>query len=382
MNFTKSKKVFLIALILGNMLLLAGCGMTAKDYYLRGTNEIYKYNCVSSTKDLKKASEMELKDEGNWYPIYMLELGLARYYCNDLEGALKAFQVLDNYAVLRSNRNIAEKGFEFLKSKNKRTYELTEREETLLHYYMGIINYRLGNYSDALIEFKKVDYIANGVYSKLPLIALVRGLTYVKLGDNGNALVAFKKVAEQNPTSPVGFFLAYSLEQVSGNKEYWKNKLKNKFAINIDKKLQEGKETILFVESYNNVSSNDTMVVKYNNLYEKAYLLDVVDPDFNFGDFLVKGLKEVASKLLRDAAKRTLAKVPGLGILSSIVLGNDEEDTRAWRYVPKMYFVTLNYLKPQNYNVTIELKNDDNEVIKSKIIDIDNENKSLFVTNF
>ena len=237
------KKTLLLLTLFGVGIILTGCSMSAKDYFVKGTEEMKQYKCTESMNDLKMAADMEYEDEGDWYPIYMLGLGLSRYYCNNLDSALNAFGSIDQYAVLRSDRDAIEKGFEFLKSKGNRTYELTEREETLLHYYLGMINFKKGNYEDAMVEFKKVNYIADGNYSKLPLIALMRGLTYEKLNDNSNAFVAYKKVVEQNPESPVGYILCYRLENTEGNKLYWENELKSKFNIDI-KSLRDRKSVV------------------------------------------------------------------------------------------------------------------------------------------
>ena len=58
-------------------------------------------------------------------------------------------------------------------------------------------------YQDALVELKKVDYIAEGTYSALPLASLMRALLYVKLGENDNAMVGFKKLVESKKMSSV-----------------------------------------------------------------------------------------------------------------------------------------------------------------------------------
>ena len=360
---------------------LYGCGMSAHDYFLKGTNEMVQYNCSESTKDLKKAADMEFKDNGDWYPIYMLDLGLSRYYCNDFDGAMKAFMVVDKYAVLRSNRNFFKKGFEFLKSKGNRTYELTEREETLLHYYMGMIDYLQAKYNQALIEFKKVDYIAEGNYSKLPIIALMRGLTYEKLDDNGNALVAFKKIVKMNPNSPIGYILCYEKENNEGNKNYWKKQLLEKFKINVDSLINKGKRNITIIECQNKIDKKDNFFVYYNNNESKSYLFDVVDPKFNFSDFLVKGLKEVASKVLRDEVKNLASAIPGGGLVASLILGGDKQETRYWYKLPQFFVVDINYILPGEYKIRIDVDNNGEIVYSRKVTKFKNKNSDVFVIN-
>lgn len=376
------KKLFLLLFITFTFFFFTGCGMTAGDYFVRGTAEMQQYQCAESTNDLKTAADMELEDEGDWYPIYMLQLGLSRYYCDDLDGALKAFMTIDQYAVLRSNRDALEKGFEFLKSKGNRTYELPEREETLLHYYMGMINYKKGNFEDAMVEFKKVDYIAEGNYSQLPLIALMRGLTYERLGDESNAFVAYKKVAEQNPESPVGYLLCYRLESAEGNKTFWENEYKSKFNQDIGNITSRGKEILTIVECQNGLDNEYSFVLNYSDIESRAYLFDTVIPDFDFGDFAAGVLSEVGSKLARDATKRVAANlIPGGGLIAGLFLGGDEAEQRAWTGLPQLFVVDATYVPEGNYNLDIKYY-EDGDLEKSKTLIINTENEVVFVTNF
>lgn len=373
------KIIYSIALLYA--VLLTGCAMGPQGFFALGNEKIKKYDCQSSA-DYQKAAEMELEDEGDWYPIYMLSLGLSRYYCSDYDGALKAFGVLDQYAVLRSDRGAAEKTFEFLKSKGNRSYELTEREETLLHFYMGMINFKKAQFEDAMVEFKKVDYIADGVYSSLPLVALMRGLTYEKLNDKGNALVAYKKVAEQNKLSPVGFMLAYRLEIAEGNKKYWATELKNKFDIDVQSIPFNKKEIFTIVECANGLPSNYKFNITYNQIVNRAYLLDAVNPDFSFGDFASGVLKEVGSKLARDLVKQGAASlIPGGGLIAGLFLGGDKAENRAWMNLPEIFIVDIAYLDEGAYNVKVQYL-EDNSVEKEKVTSLDTNSNIVFVTNF
>ncbi len=376
------KKTLLLLSLLGAGIFLSGCGMGAHDYFVRGSSELEEYKCDESINDFKMAADMELEDEGDWYPIYMLGLGISRYYCNDIDGSLNAFGAIDQYTVLRSNRDDLEKGFEFLKSKGERTYELTEREETLLHYYLGMINFKKGNYEDAMVEFKKVDYIADGNYSKLPLIALMRGLTYEKLNDESNAFVAYKKVAEQNPDSPVGYLLSYRMENTDGNKLYWETELKNKFNIDVKNLVSQGKEFITIIECKNGLDSEYKFALNYNNYNSRAYLFDVVDPDFDFGDFAAGVLKEVGSKVARDLIKNIAANVlPGGGLIAGLFLGGDKAEQRAWVNLPQLFVVDVSYIPEGSYDLNIEYY-EDQDLEKEKSLNVDTRDNIIFVTNF
>lgn len=368
------KTILLISTIF--IFVVTACAPTAQNFYQKGLAEVKQYNCQSSD-DFKTAAEMELKDEGKWYPIYMLSLGLSRYYCNDLDGAANAFGSIDQYTVLRSNRDAASKTFEFLKSQGNRTYELTEREETLLHYYMGMINFKKQNYEDAMVEFKKVDYIAEGVYSKLPLIALVRGMTYEKLNDPGNALVAYKKIVEQNPTSPVGYILCRRMEIATGNKVFWENELKSKFNYDLSKLDSGGKEIISLVEFSGGVSSDYKFEIIYNQLNNQAFLFDVVKPDFSFGNFAAGVLKEVGSKLAREAIK----SIPIVGSFAGLFLGGDQAESRAWLALPEFYVVDVAYLNPGAYDLNVKLY-DGSDLIKEKSTKMSTADNIVFITNF
>lgn len=361
---------------------ISGCGMKAHDYFVKGNDELLKYNCSQAVSDHKIASNMELEDKGDWYPIYMLGLGMSRYYCNDLDGSFNAFGVIENYTVLRSNRDGLEKGFEFLKSKGNRTYELTEREETLLHYYLGMINYKKANYEDAMVEFKKVDYIAEGNYSKLPLIALMRGLTYEKLNDHGNAFVAYKKIVEQNPESPIGYMLCYRLEPTHGNKIFWKDELQNKFNINIENISVNKKEIITIIEGHDILENNTKLTLDINNLNKNVVMLDVVQPEFDFGDFAASLLKENASKLGRDLIKKSAASlVPGGGLIAGLFFGGDDKEIRYWVNAPQVFYVDVSYLPEDNLNIVINFYSNE-KLKKTKSFIINTIQNEIFITNF
>ncbi len=334
-------------------LVFIGCGPKAANFYTQGMGELNSYNCVA-VDNFKKAADMEFEKEGNWYPIYMMSLGQGRYYCNTFPDALKAFQTIDQFVVLRSERSGAVKAVEFLKSSSKREYELTEREETLYHYYMGVLNYDMGNYSDAMIEFKKVDYIAEGVYSKLPLVALMRGLTYAKLGEIDNALVGFRKVMEQIPHSPIGYKLAILTETNQTNIDLYTRQLKDSCGVEYAKPGVDEMGVVTLIECKGELNKkNTTLMLTYNELSSTATLLDPVQPDFNFGAFAGGILKDIASKVMRDAAKNAAASIiPGGGILAGLFFGGDEKDTRAWQTAPDYFLAdVVNLKKNSTYSI-------------------------------
>lgn len=373
----------IILLVVISSFYLIGCGMNAKDYFLRANTELEQYECEKATQDFKIAADMELEDEGNYFPIYMLGLGLSRYYCNDLEGSLKSFGSIDQYTILRSNRDAVTQGMDFLKSKGNRVYELTEREETLLHYYMGMINFRLENYEDAMIEFKKVDFIAEGNYSKLPIVALMRGLTYEKLGDQSNAFIAYKKIVEQNPESPVGYILSHRLEPNEGNRTFWENELKSKFQIQIQKSSDSAEEILTIIECQNYPSNDDNYFVEYDAQKTKVYLFDTVNPDFSFADFAGGMLKEVGSKMARDLTKNVAASlIPGGGLLAGLVLGNDKAEDRAWFQLPKFFLVDLSYIDKNSLRSIKITRYDEEDLEGERVIPIIADSSKLIVAHF
>jgi len=373
-------KLIQLSIVFGWML-FSGCSPTAKDYFVKGNEAMQEYNCSEATKNLKIASEMEIEEEGELYPIYMLGLGLTRYYCNDLKEALNTFTAIDKYTVLRSNRSVVEKGVEFLKTKNDRTYELSEREETLLHYYMGVINFKLENYEDALIEFKKVDYIADGNFSKLPLIALMRGMTYEKLNDLSNALVAYKKIIEKNPLSPVGYIMGLRLEIDEEKKIGWQNKLLTDFNIDVKNLTANGKEIITIIECNEELSSDYKFQINYNDFKTQAYFFDAVDPEFKFDDFANGVIKEIASSYARNTIRNIAESlIPGGGLLTGLILGGSSAERRYWYNLPNSFVVDVCYLPDDIYDVKIKYFEDE-ELKKSKELCISND-VLIFVTNF
>jgi tetratricopeptide (TPR) repeat protein len=362
--------------------LLTGCGMDAKDYFVRGNEELTQYDC-KCVQDYKVASEMELEDEGDWYPIYMLSLGLGRYYCDDFEGSMKAFQTVDQYIIKKSETSDLEKGYEFMLSKGNRMYELTEREETLLHYYMGMSNFKLQNYEDAMIEFKKVDYIAEGEYAALPLIALMRGLTYEKLGDKGNATVAYKKIMEENPESPLGYILTLRTEEVEGNRTYLLNKLQEKFNLKFENPTPDKQQVITLLECTGGIVNDYRFVIDYKSVQNNAYLFDRVDPEFNFDDFATGLIKEIGSAMTRNLAKYGLSVgIPIFGgIIGEVAFGGEEGESRSWSNIPEVFIADVVYLNQGEYDINIQYYDGD-ELIREKNEHLDTSKDIVFVTIF
>jgi tetratricopeptide (TPR) repeat protein len=337
---------------------LVGCGMSARDYYQKGVREMNVYDCASDSS-FKQAAAMEFEDEGNWYPVYMMSAGLSRIYCGNYEGALKAFQTIDQFVVRKSEQGAGTKAAEFLKTSSKRTYELTDREETLLHFYMGLASYELGRYDDALVELKKVDYIAEGTYSRLPLASLMRGMIYLKLGESDNALVAFRKVIEVNPKLPAGYTLAILASQGASTKNYLKKALLDSCGIQFVEPKPEEKTVLVVVEMTH--WNNDEYVYRtqYDERNSRAFVLDAVDPDFDFSKFTAKVVKDVASSLARDAASRATFGLSGL------FFGGGGSDERSWATLPSMYLADVVILSKSQVAASV-LRNDEGKIKGSR----------------
>ena len=345
-------------------LALNACGPKAADFYTQGITQLNSYDCPNSISSFKTASDMEFEDEGKWYPIYLMSLGISRYYCNDLEIAISSFRAVDQYVELRSNISADKKALEFVKSSSQRLYQLTEREETLYHFYMGMINYKQGNFKDALIEFKKVDVIADGVYSKLPLVALARGLTYQKLGERDNALVAFRRVIEQNPFSPVGYKLAIQVETDESNRTVFITQLKDKCGLDYVKPALDEVPVVSLIECRGEMNKEKaSFQMKFDDVSSSCLIFDPVRPDFDFGAFAANVAKEVASKVARDAMKDAAGSlIPGGSLIAGLFLGGDEADNRAWHSLPDYFVADVVYLKKdKTYSVKLE-----NEVVGQK----------------
>jgi len=363
------------------LLFLISCAPTAATYYEAGTKQFVQDDC-NSVQNFEKASEMEIEDDGDCYPTYMLSLGLARYNCNDYQGALKAFQTVDFYVFKRSNREAEEKGFDFLKSKGNRLYELTEREETLLHYYMGMIHFKLGNYSDALVEFKKVDYIAEGNYSKLPLVALMRGLTYEELGEQDNALVAYKKIIEQNHQSPVGYYLAIRLEPDEGNRDVLKQMLSDSCGIQYTEPQQHQCTIIVLLEGKGTLDSDENIEIRYAAENHQVRLFDVVNPEFDFGKFSAGVIKEVGSALARDLMKNVASQfIPFGGSIVNAFLGGEKAEDRYCAILPGYFIADVMYVNSGIVNFEVN-KYEDDELSLTKEYSFDNRDEYLFVSSF
>jgi tetratricopeptide (TPR) repeat protein len=334
----KSLTALFIACVIAGTIILNGCAMKAIDYYNEGRTQLNIYNCASDTS-FKRASEMEFTDEGNWYPIYMMSLGLSRLYCEEYAGALKAFQTVDQFTVKKSQVSDAAKVGEFIKSSSRRMYELSDREETLLHYYIGIANYQLGNYEDALIELKKVDYIAQGTYAALPLSSLTRSLIYLKLGQVDNAMVGIRKAIEVDPKSALAYKLAVLYAPSETDKEFFRRSLQEKFNITFVPPAPDEKPTLVFYEFDSKYEPEYTLKTSYGGNTSAASFVDAVDPDFDFGKFVGGVMKEMASGVARDVASRATCG------LSSIFTGGNERDERGWHTLPRYFIGDVAYVR-------------------------------------
>ena len=99
-------QTMLMGIAVASTILIVGCGggMNAAAYHAQGQQQFSQYDC-NSNASFKKAADMEFEKEGDWYPIYMLDLALARVYCDSAADAIKAFQTVDQFVVKKSDRS-------------------------------------------------------------------------------------------------------------------------------------------------------------------------------------------------------------------------------------------------------------------------------------
>ncbi len=107
--------------------------------------------------------------------------------------------------------------------------------------------------------------------------------------------------------------------------------------------------------------NNDEYVYRtqYDERNSRAFVLDAVDPDFDFSKFTAKVVKDVASSLARDAASRATFGLSGL------FFGGGGSDERSWATLPSMYLADVVILSKSQVAASV-LRNDEGKIKGSR----------------
>jgi tetratricopeptide (TPR) repeat protein len=333
----------------------------------------------------KKVVEGYAKKDIN-YPIYLLNYGAVAQYAGELDSARSSFWTA--YRIDEGEISEFTKGVEWLKADQRRVYELTKRESELLHFFLGL-NYFQAGYSDkALIEFKKVELIDQGV-SVLPIINFYSGMCYEILEKYDDAQIEYNKLKTTISKNEFPFiylalaqleFLLMNSNEASicfdeycdlGQISYDESDRKNIIE-------QNGWQNLIIQIDHQRARTLGFAKIWVDGKYRgKVKPFDYFSVEMSGDEKLRKDMKEAGSyaarKTVRGGAKAGVGKcLPGFGCLggfaTDIVIGTDEEDeeTRFWYYTPMGFSLTMLPIRSISQDLKITFYNCDGLNIGSK----------------
>ena len=316
------------------------------------------------------------------YPLYMLNLAAADYRAGKLDEARRAFTVALKLSH-GENLNAVEKNFGFLAPKSESSYKLRDYEEIIVHFYLGLIYVRMGEFDDAVVEFKKINLID----PEYPLVHFIMGKIYQINGNGEDAEIEFRLTNRYRKNFPYAYFEKAGFYRKNGMAEEADRALKKYLYLDGESRLAEeakknGKMPAGGIVLVLDASSWAGKIGKKNKggYFYKIY----IDGKFYGKSYLIEDME--LNKIKKRTAKfikETLKNAARSAIIKK-VFGSDASDNterRGWDKVPGLIHLFEAYLPAGEHKMKISLYAGD-LAIESKtgkvVIDGKEEVKFLF----
>ncbi|MCK4307347.1 hypothetical protein KAW50_03860 [candidate division WOR-3 bacterium] len=360
--------IYAILCVSAVSILMAGC---AKSPEVIANRDFYDQQYTDALTGYKKLVDEKYNKKDKSYIIYLLNYALLNHYAGHFDEARKNFWTA--YQVEEGKVSELAKTFEWMKAGAKRVYKLKKREKMLLHFYLGMNYIFADKTEESIIEYKKIHLLEEDK-PKLPLVCFYMGKAYEIEGKYDDALIEYRTLLEltkEEPFPPTYLELA-RIHDLRGEKEKATEYMK-KFVSIADKPqcsifegytIPEGYSELIVQIDQDRLDVTDDIKIYVDGKYVgKARLLDVFRPGVTGGEIARKMMKEVSSKVARDAGKDLMVSVGASAIpfvggciggqVGKRVLGN-KEDKRSWYYAPAGFSLFVGYIPENARRVKIE----------------------------
>ena len=137
--------------------------------------------------------EKRFEDRDNSYLLSVLDYAVSSLYAGSADSARQAFTAA--YKVDDGKVPEAAKFYQWLQVDARTVYRLSKRERELVHLYLGLCYLFEDDPEEALVEFKKLRQRDQDA-SILPAVNFYSGLVYEKLGQYDDALLEYRALEE------------------------------------------------------------------------------------------------------------------------------------------------------------------------------------------
>jgi len=139
--------------------------------------------------------EKRYEDGDNSYLLSVLDYAATSLYAGSADSARRGFTAA--YKIDDGKVPEAAKFYQWLQVDARTVYRLSKRERELVHLYLGLCYLFEDDPGEALVEFKKLRQRDQGA-SVLPAVNFYSGLVYEKLGQYDDALIEYRALEEMS----------------------------------------------------------------------------------------------------------------------------------------------------------------------------------------
>ncbi len=356
--------------------------------------------------------------------LYNLNKAILLRMQGDFKASNEAFELSKKSIETNEAVSITEQTGSFIVNDTTRTYIGENYEQVLLHLY-GSLNYlELGDPYAARVEALQVDLVLNQLgrdessefYTEDAFMRYFSGILYENLGEWSNAMIAYRKAYEtyQKQQSrysvPLPERLKLALLRLAEREGLYDElkRYKNEFGIkqwpSVSDRMENGEFVYVlnsglvpqkqekFIQAFSphsnqwvrisapfyKVQNDDVASVRIQASNKKGTppLQTKVDLVENVEAIALETLAEQMPAITARAVARAVVKYniniqaqqhnDALGVFLNVINALTERaDTRGWLTLPKSIFLARISLEPGDYNIQVELFNAQNELIET-----------------
>ena len=381
---------------------LAGCALGYMDTMQRVDQDLAAQNPQAALKALESLSG------GKDQVLYLLNKAMVLRMAGDYNGSVQAFEQAKPLMLYLEATSVTETAAALTFTENLRTYQAPLYERLMLHVYQGLNFLELGQQDGARVEAVQIDDLLKRLYPNGDAApdggdAFPRyfsGLIYESLGEYSDAMISYRKAyqaykaqgfADAAVPADLKLSLCRYADYLGLNDE--RDKYKAAFGLDtwppVAKSDTQGQLIFLFSDGLGPVKTAQSQILPNPvNGHFYSVTLPVLrrrPPLVSDALVTVSGTElrtEQVANIAADAAKQLAAdrpgllaaefsrnvareiaankldrNSPGLGSLASLLASAaDQADTRIWTTLPDNIQLARFRLAPGTYDVTVQLQ--------------------------
>jgi len=402
------------------LLILIGCSGCASYSYSFSAVE----GAIANNKPTEALEILDKIHDDKESVLFNLNKAILLRMQGDFTASNEAFELSKKLIETYEAVSISEEAGSFIVNDSTRTYIGENYEQILLHFYESLNYLELGDPYAARVEALQVDLRlnqlakdnANGSYTEDALMRYFSGILYEELGEWSNAMIAYRKAYETYQKQlthfavPLPESLKFALLRLA-EREGIRDELKQfqqEFNIqdwpSVGDRIQNGEFVYVLnsglaplkrEKAIQAISPHSSQLIRVSTPYYQVRNDDVArvriqasnmdnDLQHHTDADLVENVDAIALETLAEqmpaitarAVARAVVKYninhqvghqnDALGLFMNIVTAFTERaDTRSWMTLPKTIFLGRMSLEPGDYNIQVELFNSQDALIET-----------------